>query len=54
MAEGKAKWKGTGVENSSYRAKQTAMDQASSSQKLITASSYLPLSNRVLNYWNYV
>lgn len=29
----KAKWIGTGVENSSYRVKQ--MDQASSSQKLL-------------------
>ena len=52
MAEGKAKRKGTGVENSSY--KQMAMGQASSSQRLITALSYLPLPNRVLNYWNYV
>lgn len=43
MAEGKAKRKGTGVENSSSRVKTMAMDQASSSQKLVTALSYLPL-----------
>ena len=42
MAEGKAKRKGTGIENSSYRVKQIAMDQASSSQRLITALSYCP------------
>lgn len=54
MAEGKAQRKATGVENSSYRVKQMAMDQASSSQRLITALGYLPLPNRVLNYCNYV
>lgn len=48
IAEGEANWKGIGIENPNYRVKQMAMDQASSSQKLITLG-YLPLPYRMLN-----
>lgn len=49
IAEGEANRKRIGVENPSYRVKQMAMDQASSSQKLIISLGYLPLPYRMLN-----